>query len=312
MKKNLFISKRGFSLVELILVMGMLSVILAIILSAYSTVVKQMATTRKMVKTEADLVNIVYPLFREIESAGFGVQGSGTSACLPAVSVSGSELVIHSTVAGDEASAGLWSQISGTSCSVNLPLGTNVVIIDPAGKRRVALDTVGAGVLSSCQNTWQNMVAYAVPGGALECYETAYSLRAYTSGLNAMPATCAAGTQRFSRSVDTNAGGRIWNAMLDCVLDARYIFGCVNKLSGNVSWQSTSSCNTAAGDLLRFLKIALVVQHSTRQEGQVAPAQYQLFSDAGLTVTVNMNANPQLRLYRWRIIEKTIVLRNLE
>lgn len=305
-------SKQGFTLVELILVMGMLSVVLAIILSAYSTVVKQMATTRKMVKTEADLVNIAYPLFREIESAGFGVQGSGTSACLPAIATSGSELVIHSTYAGDEATAGLWSQISGTNCSVNLPLGTNVVIIDPAGKRRVALDTVAAGVLSGCQSTWQNMVAYAIPGGALECYETAYGLRAYTSGVNARPATCATGTQRFSRSVDTNAGGRLWNGMLDCVLDARYIFGCVNKFSGNVSWQTSATCNAAAGDLLRFVRIALVVQDSTRQDGQVAPAQYQLFSDAGLTVTVNMNANPQLRLYRWRIIEKTIILRNLE
>lgn len=292
--------------------LGIVGVVLAIILSTYSTVVKQMATTRKMVKTEADLVNIAYPLFREIESAGFGVPGTGTSACLPAISMSGSELVIHSTASGDQATAGLWSQISGTNCSVNLPLGTNVVIIDPAGKKRVSLDTAGAGVLANCQNSWQSMIAYALPGGALECYETAYSLRAYTTGLNARPLSCSIGTQRFSRSVDTSAGSRSWAAMLDCVLDARYIFGCVNKFSGAVSWRTDPSCNTASGDLLRFLRIALVVQDSTRQDGQVAPAQYDLFSDTGLTVTVNMNANSQLRLYRWRIIEKTIVLRNLE
>jgi prepilin-type N-terminal cleavage/methylation domain-containing protein len=312
MMKSLKQNETGFSLLELLVVIGIIGVVLAVILSTYSTVVKQMATTRKMVKTEADLVNTVYPIFKEIESAGFGVPSNG-GACQPAIKLNGAEVVIHSTGAGDEATSGLWSQISGSNCAVNLPSGTNVVVIDPVGKKRVQMDTVGGGVLSSCSGSWQYMLAYAIPSsGALECYETAYSLRAYAAADNPKPAICATGTQRFSRSVDVNADSRQWNGMLDCVLDARYVFGCVNKFTGAVTWRSDTNCNDDSGDLLRFLRMALIVQDSPKQDTQVAPAEYKLFSDTNLAVTISMTANPKLRLYRWRIIEKTIVLRNLE
>lgn len=300
----------GFSLVELLIVMGIMGIVLAVMYSGFNTLLKTSMVTRKMVKTESDIVNTVWPLFKEIESAGFGVPT--ISNCTPAVAIAtGGALQVHSTAAGDAKGAGTSSYISGTSCSVTgLTGGDYVVIINPATKEIINYDNVksSADALVTCSSSSDGKVAYWMPSGPgpLPCYEARFALRSYTSGT--APAMCASGTNQLSRSVSTTAGSTSYQPMLDCVLDFSYKFGCINKTTGSLTWRSDTSCSSSEGDL-RLVRVGIVLQESPRTESQVA-ATLTMFEDTGSTTTINLTS--EQRFYKWRIAERTIVLRNLE
>lgn len=308
-------NNRGTNLIELLIAMAIFGILIGVVLSLYSTMLKYAASSRKIAKTQSDTTNVVWPLFKEIESAGFGVPASNSgSACSPAVNFAASVLTVHSTASGDQTGTGSWSYI-GANCLTSLTNGQSVAIINPADKSYISsLATVGAGGnLSGCQSSWQGNIAYWIPtGGALSCYETNYTLSAYTTGTNAAPAICAQGTSKLARSVSTNAGSTNYQPMLDCVLAADYRFGCIDT-NGNVIWQSGTTCsnlNSNGNYNPRLIRIGLVFQESTRNDGQGSSSTITLFGDTQSPNTITLTSNQ--RYYKWRAIERTIALRNLE
>lgn len=331
MQKRL--NKQGFSLIELLVVVAMLGIILAVIFSEYIRVLQQAAVTRKVVKTETDIVNVVWPLFKEIESAGFGIPaksmtGSGSS-CTKANDFSAfkydsanNRIIIHSTAVGDKKNAGAWSAI-GSSCKVSgIPAGEYVAVINPSGMAELGwTSTLTSGtdvILASCDPMWIDMIAYWTPDtGGLECGEAFYRMTQYTSSNK--PAICAPSGSaadekvgRLMRSIAYNAGQDNSQPMLECIRDFSFRFGCISKTSGSLTWVTdAANCSGSTGDL-RLVKIGMIVQESPADSSYMAPTTITLFSDLGASLQKTVNIIPTQRNYRWRPIERTIVLRNLE
>lgn len=294
-------NKKGVSLVELMITVAVFSIIMSMVYSVYNTFLKHAATERKAAKTEMDVVTVVWPLVKEIQSAGFGVPSSGT--CSSYINVSGNELTIHSAAAGDDKHAGKWSYV-GSSCSVTgLPASENVAVINNLDKSLLVYTTVTGTTLSgTCDEKYVNQIAYWIPNSSLGCYETKYYLYSGTA-----PAMCAPNTLTLGRKVSTTAGGGTVQPMLDCALSLGYRFGCIDT-NGNLAWRTDRNCGTAK---LRLVKIGLIIQSSPRRDSQV-PATITLFGDLGTLLQSTVTLTPDQRYYKWRKIEQTITLRNLE
>ncbi len=309
----------GFSLIELLTALMLLGIVTAMIYSVFAGFNRYASSQRKTVKTELDLVNVYWPMTKEIESAGFGVASSGTTTCVQsnAISVSGSEVSIHSTATGDKTLSGAWGYVSGATCSTGITAAespdNNVLLLGSLDKKYVRKTTVNAeGNLTDCNSTDDSgRIVYWIPSAsALECYETRYSLRDYTTD-DPAPKTCAPGTLKLSRSAQSTTTTN-YQPMLDCVRDLDYRFGCIDA-SGALTWMTSLSnpltdCGTAK---LRLIKVGLVVQSSEKQTTQV-PASITMFEDLSSSFTKTITLTSDQRYYRWKKREQTISLRNLE
>lgn len=320
---------KGVTLVELMITLVIFSIVISMIYSVFNAFVKQATSERKVAKTEMDVINVVWPLIKEIQTAGFGVPKydcSATTQCACGLVVADrdsdgvNDLIIHGTAAADDQYAGKWGYV-GTSCVLStsdIPSGQNVVVISNTDKSRLARTTVNASnALSSCGSNETN-VAYWTPyaaAGDLECYETIYSLQPYASGTR--PATCESNTRKLTRSTQTD-NTPYFATMLDCVFGSdgtdtgfNYRFGCISS-SGNLTWQAGTDCGTSK---LRLVKIGVVVQNSTRRDIQ-SPATITLFeglrTSTGTSLEVSIDLTTDQRYYKWRKLEQTITLKNLE
>lgn len=300
-------NRKGTSLVELMVTLVIFSIVVSSMYSVYNALLKQATTERKVAKTEVDVINVAWPLLKEIQTAGFGVPSSGS--CTPAISKSGNELAIHSTAAGGSEHAGKWSyvdsacNVTGVPNATESPSDNSVVVINILDGSRIGTTTVNSSnVLSAC-GSYASNVAYWIPsGGTLECYETKYKL--YNS--SAAPATCATGTTTLGRSASATAGGGVNQPMLDCLRDLDYRFGCINS-SGNLTWQTGTNCGTSK---LLLMKVGAIVQSSLRRDSQV-PATITLFEDlSGQSKAVTLT--DEQRYFKWKKLEQTITLKNLE
>ena len=322
--------QKGVTLVELMITLVIFSVVISMIYSVFNAFIKQATSERKTAKTEMDVINVAWPLLKEIQSAGFGVPKyscTSTTQCDCHINVTGTEsatvsrtLTIHSTAAGDDQHAGKWSYITGSSCDVTgLPDEDDeaenqrrVVVINNLDKTRIGYTYVkgtASPQLNAC-GSFEGHIAYWMANTSaspvapqLGCYETEYSLATST----AAPATCATGTVSLRRSVSTEGGVGTAQPILDCVLYVTYRFGCINTSTGNLTWQAGTDCGTSK---LRLVKVGMIVQNSTRRDFQV-PATITLFGDlSGQSRSVTVSS--EQRYYKWRTVEQTIILKNLE
>lgn len=313
MKKTF--KNKGTTLIELLVVMGIFGMVMAAMMSQYVTLLKTTTVARKITKSQSDVTNVVWPLFKDIESAGFGIPSKGKSSstsCLPEtermpISVSSGVLTIHSTAAGDSKGAGAWSTISSTCAVTGISNGEYVIVIDPVDRSRLDFSNIANGKIADpCPanvSLWSSALAFWVPpGDGYECYETKVALRDYTTSN-----TCASGTKKVSRSASATSDTN-YQPMLDCVLALDYRFGCINKTSGDLSWRSDTSCTSAEGSL-RLVRVGIIFQESPRSDSQ-GDSTITMFSDLSSASIINLD--PTQRYYKWRKIERTIALRNLE
>ena len=320
--------RRGVTLVELMITLVIFSVVISMIYSVFNAFLKQATSERKVAKTEMDVINVAWPMLKEIETAGFGVPkydcSTSTTQCACGITLSGSDLIIHSTAAGNDQSAGKWSYV-GTSCAVTnmyASSGTtnDVTVMRTTDKSRLGPTTPAtvnnSNVLvpssGNCASSgYVSNIAYWIPATAYECYETTYRL--YTPGTP--PATCASGTQTLGRRVATIAGSAGANTlpMLDCVISGslNFLFGCISS-SGDLTWRIDTSCGTSK---LRLVKVGMIVQSSMRRDIQ-SPATITLFegvrNSAGILLEVPITLTTAQQAYKWRKLEQTITLKNLE
>jgi len=318
MMKRTFKNK-GTTLIELLVVMGIFGMVIAAMMSQYVTLLKTTTVARKITKAESDVTNVVWPLFKDIESAGFGIPNKGlysSTSCLPdtgrmPISVASGVLTIHSTAAGDKKGAGTWSTIDSACGVTGISNDQYVIVIDPVDRSRLGFSNIAASKIADpCPanvSLWHSALAFWVPpDDGYECYETKFSLAAYTTA-NPAPVMCAAGTNKVSRSASATSTTN-YQPMLDCVLALDYRFGCINKTSGDLSWRSDTSCTSSEGSL-RLARVGIVFQESPRGDSQ-GSSTITMFDDLSSVSTINLTS--EQRYYKWKKIERTIALRNLE
>lgn len=307
--------RKGFALVELLVALAVFGIIMAMMYSVYNSFIKLAARERKAAKTEMDVMNVVWPMIKEIQASGFGIPDDSTLPCFPPIdyNIPSGTVLIHSTATGNAAKAGVWSYVwDETNCDVDLGVfddGDSVVVLSAVDKSYMGESTINSDRALPCDPVFADSVAFwfdGPPGSPLQCYETFYQLRIYGGG-DPRPNTCEANTRKLSRMVvlpDGSTAG--FQPMLDCALALDFRFGCVES-NGDITWQTGTNCLTGN---LRFARLGMIVQSSTWTELQ-APPTITLFEDLiplGLENTIALVG--QQRNYKWRIIDQVIILRN--
>lgn len=305
---------KGVSLVELLITLAVFSVVVTLIYSVYNNFIKIAVTERKATKTELDVLNSVWPIFKEIQSSGFGAPNETASACFPPVAFASGVLTIHSTAAGDGRNAGRWSYVA-SDCSVSIPDNTRAVLVSPLDRRQISINNISAGKVSGCTagSAQVNNVAYwftddTAAAVSHACYRTSYSLTAYTVA-SPIPNTCAPGSVRLAREVEvppgTSAGAQ---PILDCVFPASlsFRFGCITT-AGNIAWQTGTNCGSGR---LAYIRMGMLLQSSTYRD-ILSPAAITIFEDLPLANRVTLNLSAAQRNYKWKTIDQVIGLRNI-
>jgi len=301
-----FNQQNGVTLIELMITLLIISIIMLSIYIVYTAILKTATAERKIAKSELDILTIIWPFIKEVQTAGFGIPKTGT--CTPAISYSSGVLTIHSTAAGDSKNAGKASFI-GANCGVTeIPEDENVIVLSAITKDYKGSGVIKDGKVDVCQAVYTDLstVAYWVPNTTFPCYETSYKLDEYTTSNK--PAMCAAGTKKLSRSVSTtdDPSDDVFQPMIDCVRALSFRFGCIES-TGNLTWVTTPSCSSGN---LRLLRIGMLVQTSPKTDIQ-GPDTITLFEDLG-TNKLTISLTNEQRYYKWKKIDQSIALRNLE
>jgi len=323
----------GFSLVELLAAIALVSIILAIIFPQFASIVRYSASTRKAVKTQSDVFSDLEQMFKEISSAGFGLPVTNAnlseSVCVragnSAVVIDGKSLTVRSAGLGNKTGAGRWGVVDE---SVSVLMSVSNVLPPPDGSYVMVIDTVDASLrklaifkVVNSSGTLQlqtvkkyapddvikHKIAYWIPtdsnSNICECYETKFYLDSYSS--SDKPSMCAEGTSVLKRDQDLPDGGGT-SPVLDCVKELKFRVGCVDS-NGNITW--STSCKSS--QKLKMVRLGMVVQSGVREKEVVFPSNLSLFGDLG-SGSVIVTLDEEERHYRWITAEKIISLPNVE
>jgi len=326
----------GFSLVELLAAIALVSIILAIIFPQFASIVRYSASTRKAVKTQSDVFSDLEQMFKEISSAGFGLPVTNAnlseSVCVragnSAVVIDGKSLTVRSAGLGNKTGAGRWgvvdesvSVLMSVSNVLPPPDGSSVMVIDTvdASLRKLAIFKVvnSSGTLQlqtvkkyAPNDVIKYKIAYWIPTDSnskiCECYKTKFHLGSYENSSSNKPSMCAEGTSVLKRNQDPPDGGGT-SPVLDCVKELEFRVGCVDS-NGNITW--STSCEHS--QKLKMVRLGMVVQSGVREKEVAFPySNLSLFGDLG-SGSVIVTLTEEERHYRWITAEKIISLPNVE
>ncbi|MEJ5301511.1 MAG: type II secretion system protein [Thermodesulforhabdaceae bacterium] len=328
----------GFSLVELLAAIALVSIVLAIVFPQFASILKHSTSTRKVAKTQSDLFADLEYIFKEISLAGYGLPVSrdnlsrswcvreGHSAVVVESTGNASEsLIIYSAGVGNRKGRGRWGIVDVNSGSLSLfgvsgmlPPTSNsyVMIIDTADAslRKLGVFKVSNNGLATIKKyvsdeVLTNKIAYWIPTASsseiYECYESQFYIESYSSD---KPQICANSTSVLVKDQDPPDGGVGKAPILDCVKDLRFRLGCVDYNTGSVNWRT--SCR--ASEVPKMVRVGMVVQASGREKDIVFPhSSLSLFSSLGSNSIV-ISLTEDERYYRWTTVEKTIFIPNVE
>ncbi len=326
---------QGFSLVELLVTVAILSIFIAIVFPQFASILHHSTSTSKNVKTDIDLTGSLEQMFKDTHSAGFGLpvasNGLVRSECVrdsnTAVAISASSITIRSTASGDRKECGGWGIVrkglilKRPEDSISIPENSFVMVIDTADSelRKLGIFKVlsngglqKVGGTSAPTDVLIGKLVYWIPTenttNILECYETTFSLDSYQSD---KPFICADGTSVIRRNKNPqDDNSRTPQPVLDCVLKMAFRVGCFDKKTDSFTWRQTACEN---GETLKLVRVGTIVQASQRNKEIVSSSsEIRLFKDLGPENVDVTTLNEEARHYQWKTIEKTIYLPNVE
>lgn len=320
---------KGFSLVELLVTIALVSAILAVVLPQYTSLLRHSTATRKTVKTDVEVVSNLEQFFKDVHTAGYGLPGATDNLNIiqctrnGGITVDGNSVVIRSTASGDRVGAGKWAMVSGDGNSLTSSVisgGSFVMVLDVTRsspkslglfrvENNLSLTAIGTSVASRDQLAGK--IAYWVPmkdpNSRVECYETSYALENYSEGTR--PNMCAptAGVLRRSKT-PADFNNESPQPTLDCVKAMAVRLGCLS--SSGLTWRS-GECEEH--EVVKLARVGIVYQVAPREKTRVYPhSSISLFSDLGTELVENINFSDEERYYRWAVLEKTVYLPNTE
>lgn len=316
--------KRGFSLMELLVVIGITLVVGAGVYIAYVSLIREAVTKSIVAKNEQDINSLVYQLRKDLFAIGFGVdkyrlvlRNDGIVNCNSLGTFANMNTVIARCRANDRQEelyylsltarqflrSGCWWSVDGsgnlTSNSMNYMLANCPNRIDSSMGSCLVIDlSKSIRQFGPCpdfsdgfNNNFANTLIFFA-GNSGTSYPGGFSVRYYTSGTN-LPRECAPQTFNLLKDVSGDA-------------TAQPVFSClgafrVRYFDGTTYRESLGNINN-----LRAIRVCLLVQI-----GGITSLNLDVpsFSDeCGGAFTLPTN---EWRRYRWKVVEENIALENL-
>jgi len=334
---------RGFSLIEVLIVIGIFSVLMAAVSVTFSTQVRHGSREYRVAESEVELGIVKNLLERDIAMAGYGLADTyppGPPVFSPRSVQRGSNtLILMGTALGLNDRAPLhWTYASAAAPTFrvwgdsreDLLANDQVILIEPNTEQIL---TQGGGtpwkfqynssssLVDSGGTAWTNptigTLVYGVDPGATQPFATVtYSLNAAN-----LPSNCATGTSNLERAELWVVGGTpVTIPLLPCTLSLQTAFGLDTDEDENGTIDLWDNSTVAAGysqatlaKRLKQVRVYLLVQIGNRDASYTYPAATVRVGDAllGAGTGADVTLNAEQRRFRWRLVSIDVTPRNV-
>ncbi|WP_297210805.1 MULTISPECIES: type II secretion system protein [Thermodesulfovibrio] len=306
-------NNRGFSIIEILVVIAILSILAGGIFSAFQFMARENAQRHFVAKQEQDAAVLTSQLTKDIETAGFGVDRDN----LQNISV-GNTLTFISLASREESRSGCWAMVRpdrtmdirsttyrGLNCDLN-PKNFWYVILDPVSKRNRCPSSSDflcqCGVDDTrCDEEYINTLAFFATERNNLVFPNDFRVTYFLNNAN-LPRECAPGTFNLMKSVGQDNA----QPMISCVQSF-----LVRAYVGN---ENNPQLDNSIGDLSNFrnmIRLCMIIQVGGRQTSSTNLPQFSNECGGGPNIDNNWWNNTG-RWYRWKVIEQDIVLRNYQ
>lgn len=342
---------KGFSLVEMLLTIGIFSIILAAVSVAYVAQVRHTTREFTLSESEVELQLARNILKRDIEAAGYGlaedydfdndgdqdfnpVPIGATNANPDSLSLTGTALG-----AGNRASQH-WTHIQTGAPTFRFwgdvredpDAGERVILINPSTRELIGQGSDWRFVYTNAttnltSDPGSNALTTINVGDLLYGIQTTgnaatdqpYATVSYSLSNAGVPANCAPNTNNLVRTETwkTDASVVSTEVLLNCVLDFQVAFGLDTDEDGVVDAWDNGGATAAGYDLvalkqrLKQVRVYLLVQAGRQDPGFTFSSGTVRVGDSALGIGRDVTLNSNQTNYRWRVVGLSVTPRNL-
>ncbi|HIJ79893.1 MAG: prepilin-type N-terminal cleavage/methylation domain-containing protein [Desulfobulbaceae bacterium] len=302
--------ERGFSLVELIVVMFIFSIIMIASGTTFQRVLFGVKSESKSVESNLDKLVGAELIRLDLEHTGFGIARNTVTPPIAwnetGVSPTHTrQLTLRSTLNNSNQTTLGWQVINCTSTIASIAsqsvagwdtVGQNNIVLLDENENFIQNTTLGsncpaiglytaypydAGTATGCAGQYCNQITYSLGGNA--------------------PATCAPNTRNLIRTV----GGGGGDPIINCVADMKVLFdldsdgdGDIDTGAGTANLPGTTSLII---DQVKNINVYILFQIGQREQDFVFSADTTL----GGEIAFDTAAIPNFTEYRWKVIKLT-------
>ncbi|OGW61889.1 MAG: hypothetical protein A2638_05685 [Nitrospirae bacterium RIFCSPHIGHO2_01_FULL_66_17] len=337
-------TNRGFSLIEVLIVIGIFSVLMAAVSVTFSTQVRHGSREYRIGESEVELGIVKSLLERDIALAGYGLADDyGTTGFSPRSvqrQTGPNALILMGTALGlnDRFGAPLhWTYATAVAPTFkvwgdsreDLLANDRVILIEPNTEQiltqgattpwKFQYNGSGSNLRDAGGTVWASptigTLVYGVDPGATQPFATV----TYSLSTANLPSNCATGTSNLERA-ESWGGAATTIPLLACTLSLQTAFGLDTNKDGAIDLWDTNAGAVASGysqatlaERLKQVRVYLLVQIGNRDASYTYPAATVRVGDAllGAGTGADVALNAEQRRFRWRIVSIDVTPRNV-
>jgi len=318
--------KRGYSIVEILIVIAIMGILAGGILTAYRFIAKENVTRHLVAKQESDVAVVINQLLKDIESAGFGID-SFTQAST--TTISSGNLQFPSLASREEIWSGCWAVINDGSLTINSKnfMGQNCefpnawyIVLDPVNKKNLCPSN-----LNNLCNDLTGMTGLVFYATINDNYKYPQSFRVtYTLTQTNLPKECAPGTHNLVKTLGTSGqpGYQANYPVISCIFPNGFKVRAGIQNGGSIKYEDSVSSSDIENHNLKLFRICLIMQVGVKQDTPSTQPKFSSSDEQSDEQNVpNCGGGPTIdttwwnntgRWYRWKVIEQDIPLRNYQ
>ncbi len=324
--------KKGYSIVEILIVIAIMGILAAGILSAYRFIAKENVQRHLVAKQESDVSVLINQLLKDIETAGFGIDADTLAS---QTTLSAGTLQFPSLATREEKWSGCWAVVDNSGrmktqfnnknianyMGANCQLNSNYwfVILDPVTKKKKedsnlcsqGLCNCGYGG-DTCESVFYNTLAFYATNNNNYKYPQSF-ITTYSLTSTNLPKECAQGTYNLVKTLGTSGtpGYQANYPIISCLLQNSFKVRAGILSGGSITYQDSVSSDHIQNHNLELFRLCLIIQVGARQD--TATTQPQFSTDCGGGPTIDSTWwNNTGRWYRWKVIEQDVPLKNYQ
>lgn len=307
--------KRGYSIIEILIVIAIMGILAGGIISAYRFIAKENVWRHVVAKQEQDVSVLVSQLVKDIEGAGFGIDVDNFT--LTSIS-SGTLLQFPSLASREEKYSGCWAVLRNGSLTIQSKnfLGQDCsfpsawyTVLDPVSKKNQCPSS--SGYLCNDLTGMTGIAFYATTDNDY-VYPQSFMVT-YSITQTNLPKECAQGTYNLVKAIGTSGyqGYLADQPVISCIFPGGFKIRAGLDAGGSISYQDSLSSSDITNKKLKLFRVCLILQVGARQDTVTTQPQFSSNCAGGPTID-NTWWNNTGRWYRWKVVEQDILLNNYQ
>lgn len=326
--------KRGYSIVEILIVIAIMGILAGGILTAYRFIAKENVTRHIVAKQESDVAVVINQLVKDIESAGFGID-SDTQAS--ETTISSGNLQFPSLASREEQWSGCWAVVDQDGkLKIEFGEGNNkkeiqnyllqkceldahhhfFMILDPVTRKSkyYSSDNPDVTQCSSsgniCDDEYKKSIAfYATQDKDCAIYPNNFIVYFFLNQTN-LPKECAPGTYNLQKQIGTDSANcKTTQPVISCIFPNGFKVIAGIQSGGSIEYKGPEKNpedftpdnfkKYIENHNLKLFRICLIIQVGGRQDTPSTQPQFSNSNSSDEQTVPNCGGGPTIDATWW-------------